>query len=294
MRGVFFDRLKEEIRKNPSIFFLTAATGYHLVEDIFEEFPERTLNVGVAEANLIGIASGLANIGYIPVCYAITNFLVQRPFEQIRDEICLHKQKVILIGTNTGYELGALGATHHIIDDIGALKVLPNLNIYSPSGKKSMDRVFQEAFESDNASFIRVSKEGLVEPCEVNSPNHFIKENDSETLIISHGKMITNALKSYEQSSSFSLYAMDRVKPLDDSDLHRLFKKYKKIYILEDNFRSGLFNSICQWSIESNSSHKNIFSISPPEAYDEVLGSCEFLEELHGLSPSKILNKITS
>jgi len=294
MRSVFFDKLKDKIRKDESIFFLTAATGYHLVEEMFEEFPDRTLNVGVAEANLIGIASGIANIGFTPVCYAITNFLVQRPFEQIRDEICLHKQKVILIGTNTGYELGALGATHHFTDDIGTMKVLPNLNIYSPSGKKSMEKVFEQAFKSDIASFIRVSKEGLVEPSEVNSPNHFIYENDSNILIISHGKMITNAIKAYEEAPSFSLYAMDQIKPLKNEDLQFLFKKYPKIYVLEDNFRSGLFNSICQWSIECNSFHKNIHSISPKEGYDEVLGNDSYLEDVHGVSPRKILENISS
>jgi len=292
MRGVFFKKFKEQIKENKSLFFLTAATGYHLVEDIFEQAPERSLNVGIAESNLIGISAGLVNAGFIPVCYALTNFLVQRSFEQIRNDICLHEHKVILLGTSTGYDQGALGATHHKLDDIGALKALPNLRIYSPSGKKSMGVIFQEALEAKHASFIRVSKGDFEESFEVKSSNHFIKEIDSKILIISHGKMITNAINAFEINPIFSIFAMDRIKPLDNKKLIELFDKYEQIYVLEDNFRSGLFNSICQWSIESFSPHKNIYPISPEEGYDDILGNSDFLETLHGLSPDQIIKTI--
>ena len=78
MRAKFFEKLIEEMRKNKDIFFLMGDTGYGLVEPIFEEFPERSLNVGIAEQNMIGVAAGLANAGFKPVHYAITNFLVFR------------------------------------------------------------------------------------------------------------------------------------------------------------------------------------------------------------------------
>ena len=80
MREDFFQRLHKEMKKNKNIFFLMGDTGYNLVEPIFEEFPERTLNVGVAEQNLIGIAAGLCSLGYKPVCYGISNFMIHRCF----------------------------------------------------------------------------------------------------------------------------------------------------------------------------------------------------------------------
>jgi transketolase len=88
VRGLFFDKLKKLMNEDKSIFFLTGDTGFNLVESMLEEIPERALNVGVAEQNMIGIASGLVNVGFVPVCYAITNFLVERSFEQIRNDIC--------------------------------------------------------------------------------------------------------------------------------------------------------------------------------------------------------------
>ena len=294
MRNIFFDEFKEMMRKDSSLFFLTGDTGYHLVESIFEEFPNRALNVGVAEQNMIGIASGLCNVGFVPVCYAITNFLIERCFEQIRNDICLHEYKVILVGTSTGYDNGPLGATHHKLDDIGAVKALPNINIYSPSGSQSLSLITKEVFNNKNASFIRISKHGMVETIKFNDPNHYIYETNLPTLVISHGKMVGNAKDAFDQLPQFSIFAMDRIKPLDATLLVSLFEKFETIIVIEDNFRSGLFNSLCQWAVEEKACHTNIFSISPNESYDEVMGDSQFLEDTHGLSVSKINERIVN
>ena len=292
MRSIFFDEFKEMMRNDSSLFFLTGDTGFHLVESIFEEFPNRSLNVGVAEQNMIGIASGLVNAGFIPVCYAITNFLIERCFEQIRNDISLHEYKVILVGTSTGYDNGSLGATHHKLDDIGAIKALPNINIYSPSGSQSLSIITKEVFKNKNASFIRISKHNFDEISNVENPNHYICEMNLPTLVISHGKMISNALDAYNQHPMFSIFAMDKIKPLDDTLLNSLFKRFETIIVIEDNFRSGLYNSLCQWAIEKNARHTKIYSISPNESYDEIMGDTEFLEDMHGLSVGKINKKI--
>ena len=294
MRTVFFNEFKEMMRNDSSLFFLTGDTGFNLVESIFEDFPHRSLNVGVAEQNMIGIASGLVNAGFVPVCYAITNFLIERCFEQIRNDICLHEYKVILVGTSTGYDNGPLGATHHKLDDIGAIKALPNINIYSPSGSQSLSIINKEAFNNKNASFIRISKHGIDEMSKVESPNHYICEMNLPTLVISHGKMVGNALDAYNQLPTFSIFAMDKIKPLDDTLIVGLFSKFDTIIVIEDNFSSGLYNSLCQWTVEKKASHKNIFSISPNESYDEVMGDSEFLEDMHGLSVGKINERVTN
>ena len=85
---------------------------------------------------------------------------------------------------------------------------------------------------------------------------------------------------------------MDRIKPLDDKVLIELFNRYDKIVVIEDNFRSGLYNSLCQWAIEHNIQNRRIISIAPEEAYDDILGSSDYLEDKHGLTPNKIVEKI--
>jgi transketolase len=294
MRDVFFDEFKSLFSTDESLFFLTGDTGFNLVEPMIDEFPKRALNVGVAEQNMIGIASGLVNSGFLPVCYAITNFLVERSFEQIRNDICLHEYKVILVGTSTGYDNGALGATHHKLDDIGALKVLPNLRIYSPSGNKSMSVILKEALAAKHASFIRIPKNGIDETINITSPNHFIlHEPESPVLVVSHGKMVKNSLEAHKITPVFSLFAMDRIKPIDNDLLYSLFQQFKYIVVIEDNFRSGLYNSLCQWVIETKAPHTRLISIAPEESYDSIIGDSNYLEDSHGLSPEKISKKIT-
>ena len=293
MRNSFFNKLEKKFLDDKRLFLLTGDTGYNLVENFMELFPNRALNVGVAEQNMVGIASGLVNVGYIPVCYAITNFLVQRSFEQIRNDICLHEYKVILIGTSTGYDNGALGPTHHKLDDIGSLKALPNLNIYSPSSEKSLWFSFENALESEHGSFIRITKGGLKEEQKIDKPNYFVRKNDDNKLIIiSHGKMVSNALEAYNLTPTFSIFAMDQIKPLDNKSILEIFMKYKTIIILEDNFKSGLFNSICQWYVENFHIYKKIISIAPKTRYEKIIGDAEYLEHENSLSPIKIKIKI--
>lgn len=292
MREVFFEQLKEMFIQDKNVFFLTGDTGFNLVEPFFEMAPKRAINVGVAEQNLIGIAAGLCNVGYIPICYAITNFLVHRCLEQIRDDICLHKYKVILVGTSTGFDNGGLGATHHMLDDIACMKPLPNINIFSPSGKKSMTAVLSEALLSTQASFIRLSKGAYLEEVSVVNANHFIYESNTEILVISHGKMVKHCAEAFQISLDFSLFAMDRIKPLDDAKLKELFGRYGKIIVVEDNFNSGLFNSICQWLVENQLSNQQIYSISPMEGYEERAGDAKYLEDKNDLSPKKIAERI--
>jgi transketolase len=97
MRGVFLDKLFQKMETDETIFFLTADMGINLVERFEENFPDRFLNVGIAEQNLIGIAAGLAESGMRPYVYTISNFLVHRCFEQIRNDIVIHKLPIVLV-----------------------------------------------------------------------------------------------------------------------------------------------------------------------------------------------------
>ncbi|MBC8226495.1 MAG: hypothetical protein H8E74_05060 [Gammaproteobacteria bacterium] len=294
MRNLFFDAFKEMMKENESLFFLTSDTGYNLVEPLLENHPDRALNIGVAEANMIGVASGLANIGFIPVCYAITNFISERCFEQIRNDLCYHNYQSLILGTSTGFDNAILGSTHHVLDDIGVLKTLPNINIYSPSGISSLTLIVKEAMAYKGPSYIRITKGGIEEERNIDSPNHFLVKSDSSMLVISHGKMTENALHAHSISPIFSIFAMDRIKPLQNEVLDNLFKSYETIIVIEDNFSSGLYNSICQWSIEERSEHHNIISFSVDHKYDSTIGDSLYLDHKEDLSPKKISERIVN
>lgn len=297
MRAILFEYIKKEIAENPDIFFLTGDVGFNLVESMFERFPNRTMNVGIAEQNLVGVAAGLCNLGFKPICYSYTNFLAERSFEQIRNDICLHNYTPIFLGTTTGFDSGILGPTHLALDDMAGLKALPNIRIYSPSTTESMGFIIKEALALENeAAFIRFSKSEFSEGKEVIAVNGFIIERKNVSVVaLSHGKMVQNCYKAATNNPNFSVFAMDRIKPFDGENMRKLLKEYKKIVVVEDSFKSaGLFNSVCQFVVENNLKSEGIISLSPKEIYDERIGSAEYFEEKNGLSSEKIADFVGS
>jgi transketolase len=290
MRGEFFKLLREEMAKDDSIFLLIADMGLGLVEPIQNDFPERFLNTGISEQNMIGIAAGLCNTGFRPFCYTISNFLIERCFEQIRNDICLHKYPVTLVGTSTGFDNGLLGPTHQVIDDIGCLKVLPEMSIYSPGSITSTRRIFEEIMESKGPAYIRIGKgsydvKGLPE-----GVNHMVVENkSSDVLAITHGSLLENCVKAADLSKRLSVFCMNRIKPLDGKTLKELFERYSRIVIVEDHFvTSGLYNSICQYLVGTHPVKTNLYSIATPEIYEDVVGSKDYFADKYGYSPQKI------
>ncbi len=291
MREILFDEIKKAVAENDNVFFVTGDVGFNLVESMLEKFPDRAMNVGVAEQNLVGVAAGLCNLGFKPILYSYTNFLAERAFEQIRDDICLHNYAPILVGTTTGFDNGILGPTHLALDDMAGIKALPNIRIYSPSTNESMRAIFQEALTLKNeAAFIRFTKSGLSESKEITEINRFIISREASTILtISHGKMVQNIYKAIGNHSGVSLFAMDRIKPFDGEAMGSLLKTYKKIIVIEDNFKSaGLFNSIAQFFVEHNIQGVELLSLSPKEEYEERIGSAEYFEDRYGLTPEKI------
>ena len=132
MRTAFINQLMEEARKDRSIFLLTGDLGFSVLEPFAKEFPERFVNVGIAEQNMAGIAAGLALDGWNVFTYSIANFPTLRSLEQIRYDICYHDLNVTVVSVGAGYAYGALGASHHATEDIAIMRAIPNMVVASP------------------------------------------------------------------------------------------------------------------------------------------------------------------
>src|SRR3989344_3171581 len=133
MRKAFIDTLVKEAEKNENIFLITNDVGFSVLEVFEEKFPERFINAGVAEQNMIGVAAGLALSGKTVFVYSIVPFLLMRCFEQIRDDICFHDLNITLLGIGAGLAYGVLGGTHFALEDVAILRFLPNIGIFSPA-----------------------------------------------------------------------------------------------------------------------------------------------------------------
>jgi transketolase len=283
------------MRKDPSIFLLAADMGLGLVEPFQNEFPDRFLNVGIAEQNLVGVCAGLCNVGFRPFAYTISNFLVQRSFEQIRNDLCLHDYPVTLVGTSTGFDNGNLGPTHQVIDDIGCIKIFPNMRIYSPSTVPSIKMILEDVMKNEHPAYVRIGKGSYNPEAVFSGINDFALNIPSDVLVITHGTTLENCIKAAHISNSFSIYCMNKVKPLDVDTLRKLFGEYKKIVVVEDHFvGSGLYNSLCQTLVESRIKDTTLYSIAPPDRYEDNVGDTDYFAEKYSYSPEKISRFVLS
>ena len=132
MRTAFIEELIAQARIHPEVFLVVGDLGYGVVEPFAREFPERFLNAGVAEQNMTGIAAGLAREGYNVFTYSIANFPTLRCMEQIRYDVCYHEMSVKIVAVGGGYAYGPLGPSHHATEDLGMLRVIPNMVVAAP------------------------------------------------------------------------------------------------------------------------------------------------------------------
>ncbi len=132
MRAEFAQAMLALFGQRRDLVFITGDVGYMALENIAQAFGERFINAGIAEQNAVSLAAGLARAGHLPWVYSMATFVTLRPYEQIRNDLCLHKLPVKLVGNGGGYGFGIMGPTHHALEDVGVLRVLPNMRLYLP------------------------------------------------------------------------------------------------------------------------------------------------------------------
>ena len=140
--------------------FLTGDLGYNALEPLKDALGARFLNVGVAEQNMIGVSAGLARQGLRPWVYSIAPFAYARPFEQIRNDICLHRLPIVIVGNGGGFGYGVMGGTHHAIEDYGSLLCLQHIRAYIPAFDKDVEELVRHLFAVDHPAYLRL---GLAE-----------------------------------------------------------------------------------------------------------------------------------
>ena len=262
MRNRFIELIYKEMSVNQNIVFLTADMGINLVEKIQQDFPNRYHNVGIAEQNLVGIAAGLAESGFKPFAYTISNFLSIRALEQIRNDIVLHELPVTLVGTSTGFDNGPLGPTHHMLDDWGILSGMPNLNIFCPCTTDGLDSLFLECLSTNLPSYVRIPKGTGIQ-----TDKRRIGHRNS--LVLSYGSS-TEYTIDYALSKNCDYLLIERLKPLD-VDL-RIIANYQDVVVIEDHFATiGLYSKVCQLANELRA-NCYITSISPV-GYTQIVGN---------------------
>jgi transketolase len=155
MRQAFCRSLIAEA-DDPSFVFLTGDLGFMALEELRNAMGARFINAGVAEQNMVSVAAGLAKAGLRPWVYSIAPFIFARPFEQIRNDVCLHSLPVVLVGNGGGYGYGVMGSSHHALEDYGALLTLPNMRAFIPAFDSDISAVIPLLMSSSGPCYLRL------------------------------------------------------------------------------------------------------------------------------------------
>ena len=158
MRTEFAAAMIALFEKRRNLVFISADLGYMALEGLAALYGERFVNAGVAEQNAVSFAAGLARTGQLPWVYSMAAFTVFRPYAQIRDNVCLHKLPVKLVGNGGGYGYGIMGATHHALEDVGAMRALPNMRIYLPLVAADVETVVNQMAEDPLPNYLRLNE----------------------------------------------------------------------------------------------------------------------------------------
>ena len=160
MRTAFINQLTEEAKNNDKIFLIVGDLGFSVVEEFADLFPDRFLNAGIAEQNMIGVAAGLAKEGYNVYVYSIGNFPTLRCMEQIRYDVAYHNLSVKIVSVGAGYAYGSLGASHHATEELGMMRVIPNMVVCSPGDPVEAKAITTLSANYDGPMYLRLGKAG--------------------------------------------------------------------------------------------------------------------------------------
>lgn len=300
MRTCFIKTLEELAAKDPDIFLLTADLGFKLFDDFRAQYPDRFINMGVAEANMIGVGAGLALSGKNVYCYSMIPFLTMRTLDQIRVDICYHNVNVKLIGVGAGLNYGFEGMTHHALEDLAVMRALPNMTIAAPGDPLEAEAVVRESAVFPGPMYIRLG--GNNDPYVPQGGLDFeigrgiLIHKGADLAVLAAGTMLNPARDAAERLEaaglSVTLISMPTIKPLDKGLVLECARGHQAIFTVEEHSRiGGLGSAVAE--ILAEAGWAGLFRrIGLPDRYGENIGRAEYLREKSGLSPEKIFGFI--
>lgn len=304
MRNAFADEIAKLAVEDERVVLLSGDIGNKLFDPFKKVAPTRFYNCGVAEANMTGVAAGLAMLGYRPFIYSITPFVTVRCLEQIRVDICYHDLPVTIVGTGAGLSYAELGPTHHSCDDIGILRMLPNISIVCPCDAMEVVGALQATLKQANPVYIRLGKKGepkihsKVPKFEIGKS--ITAKQGQDICLLSTGNMISTALeiaKNLEERAKLSVRveSFHTVKPLDQELLHKLFNNYSTVVTIEEHsVIGGLGSAVAEWVIDHSFNRTKLFRFGTPDKFLPHIGSQTYARKYFGLCAEKITHQLLS
>jgi transketolase len=298
VRRAFAQALAELADGDPRILLLTGDLGYKALDPFFERFPDRFLNVGVAEQNMVGVATGLAEAGLIPFVYSIATFASMRAYEFIRNGTILHRLPVRIIGVGGGFEYGFAGASHHGLEDIGIMRVQPGLTVLAPADHRQARTVLEKSWNLPGPVYYRLGKDdetvvpGLEGRFEMGSAE--LVRDGSEILIVTTGSIAVEAVAAAETLASLGIgcavLVAASVNPPPSTDLAERLVNYSLVMSVEAHYVAGGLGSCIAEVIAERGLPCRLVRCGVRKSPEARTGKPDYLNHRHGLSREALVD----
>lgn len=302
MRNAFADEITKIAQQREDIVLLSGDIGNRLFDQFKEVAPGRFFNCGVAEANMVGLAAGMAASGLRPVCYTIASFLTYRVIEQIRLDLGYHHQPVILVGTGAGLSYASLGSTHHSVEDMGMLRLIPGLAVLAPGDEMELRPALRAALDYPGPVYIRIGKKGepVVHEMEprVEIGKALRLREGNEVWILALGNMLPRAMEAAEilkdKGVSCGVASMGSLKPLDIDLLAEVFSSHKVVATLEEHsVLGGLGTAVSEWfAVNTNSVRAKLITFGTPDEFLHATTHQPSARAWAGLTADNVVERI--
>jgi transketolase len=301
MRNAFAAEATELAGTDPRVVLLTADIGNRLFDTFKDRHPQRFYNCGVAEANMIGVAAGMAMNGLRPVAYTIAPFITTRCLEQIRVDVCYHDVGVTLVGTGAGLAYASLGPTHHSCEDIAFLRALPNMTVVAPGDPVEVRLALRQAVRHGQATYIRLGKKG--EPVVHKAPPEFVLgkaitvREGADVCLLSTGNMLPEVMNTAERLEQIGINArvasFHTIKPLDTEYLRSAFKKYTLVATVEEHSLIGGFGAaVAEWLADQRWRGAALCRFGTRDVFHDDAGDQEHARRCFGLTAEQMADSI--
>lgn len=295
MRGTFIKTLTALAGEDERIVLLTADLGFTVLEQFSDLYPDRYFNVGVAEQNMVGISTGLAEAGYIPFLYSIGTFASLRGYEFLRNGPILHQLPVRVVGVGGGLEYSTAGTTHHSIDDIGVMRVQPGIRVIAPADSAQTQAALHATWDLPEPVYYRIGKNdkltipGLDGRFALDAPALIGAGRD--LLFVVTGSLASEVVAAAQQlrdkgiDSTVAVVASLNPAPR----LAETLEGFRHVISAEDHFVTGGLGSLVAEAIADNGLSCRLMRCGIQNPADGVTGSLAFMRQRYSLSAEKLV-----
>lgn len=303
MRDSFIKRLAEMAERDPRVMLITGDLGFGVFDNYREQYPEQFLNVGIAEQNMIGVATGMALEGHVVYTYSIANFSFMRCLEQIRNDAAYHQANVNVVCIGGGFSYGALGISHHATEDLAIMRSLPGVTVVSPTDRWEAANATEALANTPGVGYLRLDKSFANDSNRTDEIFELGRlrtlRDGSDITLVGAGGIMQELVTSAEQLEKYGVrcrvLSAHTIKPFDTEGVLQAAKETGGIITVEEHtIHGGLGGVVAETLLDYGAIPQAFHRIGLREGFSSVVGSQGYLRSRYGMDVNTIVDQVLS